>query len=83
MGKAHTLGLQSTLEFGPRSPAAPHLESHPTDTNLHSVLCCARLGAAGCIGGVVIATLPNSCAKGHGERGGRPGELPESWRTER
>ncbi|XP_009472561.1 PREDICTED: transmembrane protein 120B, partial [Nipponia nippon] len=44
MGKAHALGLQRTLKFGPRSPAAPHPESHPTDTNLRSVLAgCRRL----------------------------------------
>lgn len=37
-----------------------------------------RLGAAGCIGRVVIATLPNSCAKGHGSAAGRAaGELED------
>lgn len=63
MGKAHVLGLQSTLEFGPRSPAVPHPKCHPMDTNLRSI-------GAGCMGRVVIATLPNSCAKGYGRAAG-------------
>lgn len=75
MGKAHVLGLQSTLKFGPCSPAVPHPEATP---RIPTCAWCS-LGAAGCIGGVVIATLPNSVAKGHGSAG----ELQESWRSER
>lgn len=60
---AHALLLPPTPRATPRTPT------------------CAwcLLGAAGCIGGVVIATLPNSVAKGHGSAG----ELQESWRSER
>lgn len=50
-GKSPELGLQSTLERGRRSPAAPEAEGRTVDTDL----CWRRLGAA-CGGGVAIAT---------------------------
>lgn len=72
MKKEHVLGSQSTLTFGPGSPAAPHPENHCTDTNLHWVLpgCCLHQGRH--------SNLAKLLRKGSWEHDQRAGE---SWRT--